>query len=51
MVLRQKTVDNSVRYIPISKKTKESDIRPKTIKAGSLPKKKQKHFTNQFKTP
>ena len=39
MVLRQKTVDNSVRYIPISKKTKESDIRPKTIKAGSLPKK------------
>ena len=37
MVLRKKFVDNSVRYIPINEKTKETDIKPKKTKAGSLP--------------
>ena len=36
MVLRKKTIDKRVRYIPMSEKTKERDIKPKTIKAGSL---------------
>ena len=44
MVLRKINIDNSVRYIPISEKTKEKDIKPKPIKARSLPH-KQKHFT------
>ena len=40
MTLRKITIDNSVRYIPKSEQTKERDIMPKTIKAGSLPRKK-----------
>ena len=36
------TVDNSVRYIPITEKAKEKEIKPKTIKAGSLPRKQNK---------
>ena len=48
MVLRKITIDNSVRYIPITEKTKEKETKPKTVKAGSLPrKKKQKYFTKQ----
>ena len=43
MTLRKITIDNSVRYIPITEKTKEREIKPKTIKAGSLPR-KQKLF-------
>ena len=39
MTLRKITIDNSVRYIPITEKTKEKEIKSKTIKAGSLPKK------------
>ena len=47
MVLRKITIDNSVRYIPISEKTKESDFKPKTKtgKAGSLPPKQNKKFS------
>ena len=42
--------DNSVRYIPKTEKTKERDIKPKTIKACSLPRRtKQKHITKQKK--
>ena len=37
MVLRKITIDNSVRYIPKSERTKERDSKPKTTKAGSLP--------------
>ena len=33
MVLRKITIDNSVRYIPISEKTKETDIKPKKNKS------------------
>ena len=39
MTLRKITIDNGVRYIPISEKTKEREIKPKKIKAGSLNKK------------
>ena len=36
-------IDNSVRYIPITeKKTKEKEIKAKTIKAASLPRKQNK---------
>ena len=42
MTLRKITVDNSVRYIPKTEQTKEKEIKPKTIKAGSLPRKRNK---------
>ena len=42
MTLRKITVDNSVRYIPKIEQTKERDSKPKTTKAGSLPRKKTK---------
>ena len=50
MVLRKITITNSFRYIPMIEKTKEKEIKQKTVKAGSLPRKqntKQKHFTKQ----
>ena len=43
MTLRKITIDNSVRYIPKSEQTKEKDIKPKTTKAGSLPRKQNKN--------
>ena len=45
MTFRKITIDNSVRYIPKSEQTKESDIKPKTrtIKAGSVPRKQNKN--------
>ena len=42
MVLRKVTIHNSVRYIPITEKTEEEEIKPKTIQAGSLPRKQNK---------
>ena len=42
MTLRKITIDNSVRYIPTSEKTKEKELRPKTTKAGSLSRKQNK---------
>ena len=42
MTLRKMTIDNSVRYIPKSELTKEKEIKSKTIKAGSLPRKQNK---------
>ena len=42
MTLRKITIDNSVRYIPITERTKEKEIKSKTIKAGSLPRKQNK---------
>ena len=47
MVLRKITIDNSVRYIPRFEKTKEKkikEIKPKKIKAGSLPPKQNKNI-------
>ena len=47
MTLRKITVDNSVRYIPKSKQTKEN--KPKTIKAGSVPRKQNKNISKNNK--
>ena len=44
MTLRKITIVNSVRYIPISEKSKEKDNKPKKMKAGSLSR-------NQNKSP
>ena len=51
MTLRKITIDNSVRNIPKSEKTKESDIKPKTRtkKAGSLPRKQNKNISQNNK--
>ena len=45
MTLRKITVDNSVRYVPKSEKPKEKEIKPKTVKAGSLPRKQNKKIS------
>ena len=48
MVLRKITINNSVSYVPKTEQTKEKDIKPKTIKVGSLPRKpNKKGFTKQ----
>ena len=47
MVLRKITIDNSVRYIPKSEQTREN--KTKTIKAASLPRKKNKNFSQNSK--
>ena len=49
MTLRKITVDNSVKYIPKSEQTKEKDIKPKTTKAGSLPRKQNKNCSKNNK--
>ena len=49
MTLRKITVDNSVRYIPKTEQTKEKEIRPKTTKAGSLPRKQNKKLSHNNK--
>ena len=47
MTLRKLTIDNSVRYIPKGSQTKESDVKTRTIKAGSLPRKQNKTKQNK----
>ena len=49
MVVRKITIDNSVRYIPITDKTNEREIKPRTIKVGSLPRKQSKNFSQNNK--
>ena len=49
MTLRKTTVDNNIRYIPQSEKTKERNIKPNTIKAGSLPRKQNKNHSQHNK--
>ena len=49
MVLRKITVDKSVRYVPKSEKTTETDIKPKKLKAGLLPRKQDKKFSKTGK--
>ena len=49
MVLRQITVSNSVRFIPINEKTKEEDIKPKPIRTGSLPCTQNKNISQNIK--
>ena len=45
MVLRKVTIDISVRYIPKSEQTEEKDIKPKTLKTGSTPRKQNKNLS------
>ena len=42
MTLRKITIDNSVRYIPLTEITKEKEIKQKKVKAGSLHRKQNK---------
>ena len=49
MTLRKITIDNSIRYIPKSEQTKEREIKLKTIKAGSVPRKQNKNFSQNKK--
>ena len=49
MTLRKITIDNSVKYIPITEKTKEKKIKPKTTKTGSLSCKQIKTFSQNNK--
>ena len=49
MVLRKITIDNSVRYIPITEKTKEREVEPKTIKTGSLLRRQDKNVSQNIK--
>ena len=47
--MRKITIDNSVRYTPIGEKTKEKEVKPKTIEAGSLPYKQNKKISQNSK--
>ena len=49
MTLRKTTVDNSVRYIPATEQIKEKNNKQETIKAASLPRKKNKNFSRNSK--
>ena len=49
MTLRKISVDNSVRYIPKSEQTKEREIKPKKIKAVSVPRKQNKIISQNSK--
>ena len=49
MVLRKITIDNSVRYVPKSEQTKEKNIKSKTIKTGSLPRRQNKNISRNSK--
>ena len=49
MVLRKITIDNSFRYIPKSEQTKEKEIKPKKVKAGSLARKQNKKLSQNNK--
>ena len=49
VTLRKITTDNNVRYIAITEKTKEREIKPKTRKAGSLPRKQNKNISQNNK--
>ena len=49
MVLRKITIDNSVRYVPKSEQTKEKEIKPEKVKAGSLHSKQNKKLSQNNK--
>ena len=49
MTLGKITIDNSVRYVPKSEQTKEKIYKPKTTKAGSLPRKQNKNISQNSK--
>ena len=45
MTFRKITIDNGVRHIPKSEQTKEREIKPKKIKAGSVAPKQNKNIS------
>ena len=47
--MRKITKENSVRSVPKTEKTKGKEIKPKTTKAGSLPRKQNKKLTQNNK--
>ena len=49
MTLRKINIDHSVRYVPKNGKTKEKEIKPKTAKAGSLPRRQNKNISQNSK--
>ena len=49
MTLRKITIDNSVRYVPKSEQTKERVSKPKTTKAGSIPRKQNQKISQNNK--
>ena len=49
MTLRKITIGNGVRYVPKSEQTKERVSKPKTTKAGSLPRKQNKNISQNSK--
>ena len=49
MVFREISIQKSVRYIPKSEETKEKNIKPNTIKAGSIPRKQNKNISQNNK--
>ena len=49
MTIRKITIDNSVRYVPKSEKTKERVSKPKTTKAGSIPRKQNQKISQNNK--
>ena len=49
MVLRNITIDTSVQYVPKGAQTKEKDGKPKTTKAGLLPRKQNKNISQNNK--
>ena len=49
MTLKKITIDNSVRYIPKSGQSKESDVQTRTIKAGSVARKQNKNCSRNNK--
>ena len=52
MVLRKIFIHNSVKYIPTAEIIKEKEIKPKTTKTGSLPRKQNKNISrNSKKSP
>ena len=52
MVLRKITIDNSVRKVPKSEQTRESDFEPNKIKNNSTPRKQIKNISqNNQKFP
>ena len=49
MTSRKITIDNSVRYDPKSEQTKERVSKPKTTKAGSIPRKQNQKISQNNK--
>ena len=49
MTLREKAIDNSVKYIPQSEQTRKREIKPNTIKKMSNPSKQNKKLPKNNK--